>query len=65
MSAVSQQRPSTHHHAAQQLQQASSDEEDDGFVEPPNFLKNLNLPGVTTTDSLGYRIEALRVYLEN
>jgi len=25
----------------------------------------VNLPGVTATDSMGYRIEALRVYLEN
>jgi NIMA (never in mitosis gene a)-related kinase len=24
-----------------------------------------NLPGVSATDSMGYRIEALRVYLEN
>lgn len=43
-----------------------SDDED--FEEPPdqralpNFLTNL--PGVTATDSMGYRIEALRVYLE-
>ena len=29
----------------------------------PTFLKNL--PGVTGKDSMGYRIEALRVYLEN
>ena len=28
----------------------------------PEFLKNL--PGVQATDSMGYRIEALRVYLE-
>lgn len=28
----------------------------------PSFLKNL--PGVTKQDSLGYRIEALRVYIE-
>lgn len=25
----------------------------------------LNIPGVCSTDSMGYRIEALRVYLEN
>ncbi len=25
----------------------------------------MNIPGVTSTDSMGYRIEALRVYLEN
>jgi hypothetical protein len=24
-----------------------------------------NLPGITATDSMGYRIEALRVHLEN
>jgi len=29
----------------------------------PEFLKNL--PGVQASDSMGYRIEALRVYLEN
>lgn len=51
-----------HHH----LQQHSSD--DDDFEEPadkrvvPNFLQNL--PGVSATDSMGYRIEALRVFLE-
>lgn len=28
----------------------------------PEFLKNL--PGVEASDSMGYRIEALRVYLE-
>jgi hypothetical protein len=48
------------------MHQHSSDEED-GFEEPvriiPHFLQNL--PGVTATDSMGYRIEALRVYLEN
>lgn len=25
----------------------------------------MNIPGVTASDSMGYRIEALRVYLEN
>ena len=25
----------------------------------------MNIPGVTATDTMGYRIEALRVYLEN
>ena len=50
-----------------QLQQQIN-HEDDNFEEPPdqralpNFLQNL--PGVTATDSMGYRIEALRVYLE-
>lgn len=49
------------------LRNDSSD--DETFVEPeeqraiPKFL--LNIPGVTATDSMGYRIEALRVYLEN
>lgn len=44
----------------------TSDDED--FEEPPDqralphFLQNL--PGVTAQDSMGYRIEALRVYLE-
>ena len=48
--------------------QQSSDEEDD-TDEPVDkrvfqgFLPNI--PGVTATDSLGYRIEALRVYIEN
>ena len=28
----------------------------------PEFLKNL--PGVQASDSMGYRIEALRVYIE-
>lgn len=42
-------------------------EEDDGAEPPemrvsPEFLKNL--PGVQASDSMGYRIEALRVYLE-
>ena len=43
-----------------------SDDED--FEEPsdqralPHLLQNL--PGVTATDSMGYSIEALRVYLE-
>jgi hypothetical protein len=29
----------------------------------PKWLQNI--PGVTATDTMGYRIEALRVYLEN
>ena len=43
-------------------------DDDENFEEPPDqrtmphFLQNL--PGVTATDSMGYRIEALRVYLE-
>jgi len=32
------------------------------LLKTPHFLQNL--PGVTATDSMGYRIEALRVYLE-
>ena len=48
--------------------QGGSSEDEDNFEEPPDqraipqFL--MNLPGVTATDSMGYRIEALRVYLE-
>ena len=48
--------------------QSVSSEEEDLIEEPeeeraiPHFL--VNLPGVTATDSMGYRIEALRVYLE-
>lgn len=47
----------------------SSEEEEENNDEPeeqravPQFLKNI--PGVSSTDSMGYRIEALRVYLEN
>lgn len=46
-----------------------SSEDDQLNEEPPDmrvypeFLKNL--PGVQASDSMGYRIEALRVYLEN
>ena len=46
----------------------SSTDEDQIGEEPPDmrvypeFLKNL--PGVQSSDSMGYRIEALRVYLE-
>ena len=47
-----------------------SDDDDDPIIEDPpekrvvsNFLQNL--PGVTASDSMAYRIEALRVYLEN
>ncbi len=46
-----------------------SSEEDKLGEEPPDmrvypeFLKNL--PGVQSSDSMGYRIEALRVYLES
>ena len=46
----------------------SSEDSDEDFEEAPDqrtfphFLKDL--PGVTATDSMGYRIEALRVYLE-
>jgi len=45
-----------------------SSDEDQLHEEPPDmrvypeFLKNL--PGVQASDSMGYRIEALRVYLE-
>lgn len=46
----------------------SDSSDNDPHEEPPDmrvhpeFLKNL--PGVQATDSMGYRIEALRVYLE-
>lgn len=46
-----------------------SSDEDPLHEEPPDmrvypeFLKNL--PGVQASDSMAYRIEALRVYLEN
>lgn len=49
-------------------QEDSSDSDDPLKEEPPEqrvypeFLKNL--PGVQASDSMGYRIEALRVYLE-
>lgn len=49
--------------------QSTSSDDEENFEEPeeqraiPQFL--VNLPGVTATDSMGYRIEALRVYLEN
>ena len=48
--------------------QENSEENDPYGEEPPEmrvspeFLKNL--PGVQASDSMGYRIEALRVYLE-
>ena len=43
------------------------DDDDNEVIEEaqsaiPEFLKNV--PGVTATDSMGYRIEALRVHLE-
>jgi len=47
---------------------SDSSDEDQLHEEPPDmrvypeFLKNL--PGVQASDSMGYRIEALRVYLE-
>jgi hypothetical protein len=52
-------------------QRSKKDDSSDGedFEEPaeqraiPQFL--VNLPGVVASDSMGYRIEALRVYLEN
>jgi len=47
--------------------QENSDDDDNEVIEEaqsaiPEFLKNV--PGVTATDSMGYRIEALRVHLE-
>ena len=48
-------------------QETNSDDDDGEVLEEaqtaiPEFLKNV--PGVTATDSMGYRIEALRVHLE-
>lgn len=46
------------------------EEKDDDFQEDDNqrvyasFLNQLSLPGVDNKDSIGFRIEALRVYLE-
>lgn len=48
--------------------QHDSSDDDELHEEPaemrvyPEFLKNL--PGVQASDSMGYRIEALRVYIE-
>lgn len=45
------------------------DVDDEFFEEPPEqraILKSLaNIPGITASDSMSYRIEALRVHLEN
>ena len=51
------------------LEKTDSSDDDDVGDEPdmhrvvPSFLHDV--PGVTATDSMGYRIEALRVHLEN
>ena len=51
------------------LEKAGIDSDDSDFEEPPEqraILKSLaNLPGITASDSMSYRIEALRVHLEN
>lgn len=51
------------------LEKPGIDSEDEDFEEPPEqraILKSLaNLPGITASDSMSYRIEALRVHLEN
>ena len=64
----------THQSKSRLSQEQVQDDEDDSsdddglHEEPPDmrvqaeFLKNL--PGVQASDSMGYRIEALRVYLE-
>lgn len=39
-------------------------EEDDNQRVYASFLNQLSLPGVDNKDSIGFRIEALRVYLE-
>lgn len=53
--------------ASKPLNNGDDSGEDENFEEPnktfPKFL--MGLPGITATDSLGYKIEALRVYLEN
>lgn len=45
------------------------DSDDSDFEEPPEERAILHvlstLPGITATDSRSYRIEALRVHLEN
>jgi hypothetical protein len=65
-SSSSQQRPPS----VKRTRQAEPDEDDQELGEEqekhrviPRFLKDL--PGVSSGDSMGYRIEALRVYVEN
>ena len=51
------------------LEKRQADDNDSDFEEPPEqraILKSLaNIPGISATDSMSYRIEALRVHLEN
>lgn len=51
------------------LEKAGMDSDDSDFEEPPEERAILHvlstLPGITATDSRSYRIEALRVHLEN
>ena len=51
------------------LEKGGIESDDEDFEEPPEqraILKSLaNLPGITASDSMSYRIEALRVHLEN
>jgi hypothetical protein len=62
--------PHSHHQPTSKSIRKRTDDssEEENFEEPeaqraiPQFL--MNLPGVTATDSMGYRIEALRLYLE-
>ena len=55
-------------YGGRQVRKEESSDEDDDFEEPqraiPHFLQNI--PGITlsSSDKLGYRIEALRVHLE-
>lgn len=53
------------HHTKMSHNNHSSDDEEN-FEEPVPLSQNIlkHLPGVVATDSMGYRIEALRVYLE-
>jgi len=58
---------SRNNEAVVDVEDSGSEQSSDGEEPPdmrvyPEFLKNL--PGVQVSDSMGYRIEALRVYLE-
>jgi hypothetical protein len=61
--------PASNKSGINKMNRNDSSDDEENFDEPeeqraiPSFL--INLPGVTSTDSMGYRIEALRVYLEN
>jgi len=68
---LEQQYSQGHLHAKPSLLAKDNDQDvdDDYFEEPPEqraILKSLaNIPGITASDSMSYRIEALRVHLEN